>query len=305
MIGKNKLKILSVLSSISLWFYVMAVINPESTISFEGLPVNISNTLEIAENNLILSSESKPTVNIILEGKISDLRQLKKENVRVSMEIQNPSEGKNEAVLSVSVPSNIKYKLKEDTIITYLEKTIYDEYDISVELPKDKKASDYEISTSIESVKVSGPRSTIKKVDKVIAVIKEESFELNKDIGVQLKAVDSKGVDVENAILESSIIQVNIKKIEEKQIKIKPVFTEDIDINSIIINPSKISVSGESTILEGVTEILTRPIDTKKFNETGSTTVELVIPEGISLINKNSTEDSTALENSVLITLKK
>lgn len=305
MIGKNKLKILSVLSSISLWFYVMAVINPESTISFEGLPVNISNTLEIAENNLILSSESKPTVNIILEGKISDLRQLKKENVRVSMEIQNPSEGKNEAVLSVSVPSNIKYKLKEDTIITYLEKTIYDEYDISVELPKDKKASDYEISTSIESVKVSGPRSTIKKVDKVIAVIKEESFELNKNIGVQLKAVDSKGVDVENAILESSIIQVNIKKIEEKQIKIKPVFTEDIDINSIIINPSKISVSGESTILEGVTEILTRPIDTKKFNETGSTTVELVIPEGISLINKNSTEDSTALENSVLITLKK
>src|SRR5699024_8671874 len=150
MIGKNKLKILSVLSSISLWFYVMAVINPESTISFEGLPVNISNTLEIAENNLILSSESKPTVNIILDGKISDLRQLKKENVRVSMEIQNPSEGKNEAVLSVSVPSNIKYKLKEDTIITYLEKTIYDEYDISVELPKDKKASDYEISTSIE-----------------------------------------------------------------------------------------------------------------------------------------------------------
>lgn len=305
MIGKNKLKILSVLSSISLWFYVMAVINPESTISFEGLPVNISNTLEIAENNLILSSESKPTVNIILEGKISDLRQLKKENVRVSMEIQNPSEGKNEAVLSVSVPSNIKYKLKEDTITTYLEKTIYDEYDISVELPKDKKASDYEISTSIESVKVSGPRSTIKKVDKVIAVIKEESFELNKDIGVQLKAVDSKGLDVENAILESSIIQVNIKKIEEKQIKIKPVFTEDIDINSIIINPSKISVSGESTILEGVTEILTRPIDTKKFNETGSTTVELIIPEGISLINKNSTEDSTALENSVLITLKK
>lgn len=305
MIGKNKLKILSVLSSISLWFYVMAVINPESTISFEGLPVNISNTLEIAENNLILSSESKPTVNIILEGKISDLRQLKKENVRVSMEIQNPSEGKNEAVLSVSVPSNIKYKLKEDTIITYLEKTIYDEYDISVELPKDKKASDYEISTSIESVKVSGPRSTIKKVDKVIAVIKEESFELNKDIGVQLKAVDSKGLDVENAILESSIIQVNIKKIEEKQIKIKPVFTEDIDINSIIINPSKISVSGESTILEGVTDILTHPIDTKKFNETGSTTVELIIPEGISLINKNSTEDSTALENSVLITLKK
>lgn len=305
MIGKNKLKIFSVLSSISLWFYVMAVINPESTISFEGLPVNISNTLEIAENNLILSSESKPTANIILEGKISDLRQLKKENVRVSMEIQNPSEGKNEAVLSVSVPSNIKYKLKEDTTITYLEKTIYDEYNVSVELPKDKKTSDYEISTSIDSVKVSGPRSAIKKVDKVIAVIKEESFELDKDIGVQLKAVDSKGLDVENAILESSIIQVNIKKIEEKEVKIKPVFTEDIDINSIIINPSKISLSGESTALEGVTEILTYPIDTKKLNETGSVIIELIIPEGISLTNKNNTEDPTTLEGSVSITLKK
>ena len=306
MIGKNKLKVLSILSSICLWFYVMAIINPDSTISFEGLPVNISNTVELAENNLILSTDSKPTVDIVLEGKISDLRKLKKENVRVSMEIQNPSEGKNEAVLSVSVPNNIEYQLKEDTIITQLEKTIYNNYDVSVELPKDKKVSDYEISSSIDTVKVSGPRSIIKKVNKVVATIKEDAFTLNKNIGVQLKAVDSKGVEVENAVLESIIIQVNIKKIQQKEVNVKVAFTETLGVNAIDITPSKILISGEESLLEGIVDISTKPISINELNQRGSITAELIIPEGVSIVKDSTSNESTETQdNSILISLKK
>lgn len=296
MIRKNKLKLLAVLSSICLWLYVIAIVDPESTELFEGLPVNISNTVELAENNLVLSSDSKPTINILLEGRLSDLRRLKKENIRASIEIQNPLEGKNEATISISVPNGVNYKLNESNVTVQLEKNIFINKNISVELPKDKQLSDYLISLSYNSVKISGPRSAIKKVDKVVANVKDDSFALNKNIGVQLKALDSRGIEVENAVLENSIINLNIKKIEQKEVSIIPVFDKDINFENIIVNPSKIVISGESSVIKEITSLNTKEISINNLKNNDFIEIELELPEGIETLKAT---------NKILISLKK
>lgn len=303
MMSKNKLKIISLLSSAMLWFYVVAIVNPNSTSSMEGLIVNISNTVELAENNLILVSDSKPTISVTLEGKISDLRKLKKENVRASIEIQNPSEGKNEATVNISVPNNIKYTLEKETIMVQLEKTISKEYDISLELPEDENITDYSIFKSINSVNVSGPRSAISKVDKVIAVISEDSFVLNKNIGVQLKAVDFKGDVVENATLENSIIQIKLNKIEQKEVFVEPIFETNINKNNISINPDKIIIYGEASTLNEIDKVYTKPINIKELNNKKEIVIEIELPENVSTI-KNISDSNIKLKNEVKISLK-
>lgn len=303
MIPNNKLKIISFLSSAMLWFYVIAIVNPDSTSSMEGLPVNISNTVELAENNLILSSDSKPTIDVTLEGKISDLRKLKKEDIRASIEIQNPSEGKNEANITVSVPANIKCILEENTIMVRLEKTISKEYNISLELPSNYNISDYTVAKSINSVKVSGPRSAVNKVDKVVAIIKEDSFSLNRNIGVQLKAVDLKGDIVENATLENSIIQIRLNKIEQKEVYVEPIFTTNVD-KDVIINPEKIIIYGEQSVLENIDKVYTTPIDVKELKSKGELSIEFELPDGVSTI-KNIDTNNIELKNEVQISFKK
>lgn len=300
----NKLKIISLLSSATLWLYVIAIVNPSSTSSIENLPVNISNTVELSENNLILSSDSKPTVNVTLEGKISDLRRLKKENIRASIEIQNPSEGKNEATINLSVPNNVNYSLEEDTIIVQLEKTISKEYNISLELPSDKDELDYKVVKNINSVKVSGPRSVINRVNSVVATIKEDSFELNKSIGVQLKAVDIKGDIVENATLENSIIQIKLNKIEQKEVYVEPIFSSHVDSKYIVVNPEKIVIYGEQSALDAIDKISTKEISVKDLKTNGSVLVELELPDNVSTIKNISIED-LELKNEVEILFKK
>lgn len=300
----NKLKIISLLSSATLWLYVIAIVNPSSTSSIENLPVNISNTVELSENNLILSSDSKPTVNVTLEGKISDLRRLKKENIRASIEIQNPSEGKNEATINLSVPNNVNYSLEEDTIIVQLEKTISKEYNISLELPSDKDELDYNVVKNINSVKVSGPRSVINRVNSVVATIKEDSFELNKSIGVQLKAVDIKGDIVENATLENSIIQIKLNKIEQKEVYVEPIFSSHVDSKHIVVNPEKIVIYGEQSALDAIDKISTKEISVKDLKTNGSVLVELELPDNVSTIKNISIED-LELKNEVEILFKK
>lgn len=283
---KSKLKVFAVLTSLCLWFYVAIVVDPESNMEIEGLPINISNPVELTENNLLLSSDVKPTIDLFLEGRLSDLRNLKKENIRASIEIQNPSEGKNEANISISVPDNIKYNLKDDSIIVNLEKNIHISKDIDIVLPKNINKDDYLINLSSNKIKISGARSVIKRVDKILANIKEDSFALNKSFGVQLTAVDSRGTEVENVSLENSILEVNIKKIENKEVSIVPIFDKD-DV-SFKLSKDKVFISGDASIIENIDSINTKVIKVNTKNKE-NLKVELELPEGVSI--KNSTEE--------------
>ena len=47
-----KIKIISLLSAMVLWTYVMAIVDPEETKLFENIPVTITNINELNEKNL-------------------------------------------------------------------------------------------------------------------------------------------------------------------------------------------------------------------------------------------------------------
>ena len=48
----TKIKIISLLSAMVLWMYVMAVVDPEETKLFENIPVTITNINELNEKDL-------------------------------------------------------------------------------------------------------------------------------------------------------------------------------------------------------------------------------------------------------------
>ena len=249
---KNKLKIISLFTAVSLWIYVMVVVNPQSTLSMEGVPVSVSNTFELSENNLLLSTDNKLTTNITLIGKIADLKKVKKENIKANIEIQNPAEGRNEATLNISVPDSISYKLDSSTIIAYLDKSISKESAIKIKLPNGYDISDYVIYSSISKVNISGKRDVVKKVDCVIANIDKTSFELNKNIGIQLKPVDSKGNIVEGISLESTIMQVEIRDREEKEVNVVPLLKNGQSNKEINVSPNKITIVSDSETLRNI-----------------------------------------------------
>ena len=53
----SKIKIISLLSAIVLWTYVMAIVDPEETKLFEDIPVTITNKNELNEKNLVIYPE--------------------------------------------------------------------------------------------------------------------------------------------------------------------------------------------------------------------------------------------------------
>ena len=76
--NNSKIKIISLLSAMVLWMYVMAIVDPEETKLFENIPVTITNKNELNERDLVIYPEQDLTTNIYVTGKLSNLKKVTK-----------------------------------------------------------------------------------------------------------------------------------------------------------------------------------------------------------------------------------
>ena len=120
----SKIKIISLLSAMVLWMYVMAIVDPEETKLFENIPVTITNKNELNERDLVIYPEQDLTTNIYVTGKLSNLKKVTKDDINVYGQINNPLEGNNEIYLKVSTSQRVNYDFKNPVMIVTLEKII-------------------------------------------------------------------------------------------------------------------------------------------------------------------------------------
>ena len=125
--NNSKIKIISLLSAIVVWMYVMAIVDPEETKLFENIHVTITNKNELNEKDLIIYPEKDLTTNIYVTGKLSNLKKITKDDIDVYGQIDNPIEGSNEIYLKVSTSQRVNYDFKNPVMIVTLEKIINEE----------------------------------------------------------------------------------------------------------------------------------------------------------------------------------
>ena len=75
---KNKLiyALLSFVIALGLWFYVIAVVSPESEETYYNVPVVLQNESVLTEKGLMIITQNKPSVTLRLRGNRSDLNKL-------------------------------------------------------------------------------------------------------------------------------------------------------------------------------------------------------------------------------------
>lgn len=292
--NNTKIKLISLLSAVVLWMYVMAVIDPEETKLFEDLPVTITNMSEIRSEGLVIYPEKEITADISIKGKLSNLKKVKKENIHISGKINNPKEGKNSIYLNASISPNISHELKNSSEIIELEKIIDEKRTIEIKI--DGKAKDIVIEgvkPSIDSVKVSGPRSLVQEVQKVIGTL--DIGDRVDDFSTKLKLipVNEKGKEVKGVDLEESYIDVSIKLLGQKTVPIKTRFKNGTEAEESLkaykLSQDTITIRGKKEIIDSIDAINTQLIDITNISESTSREVSLDIPEGVLVDSKTVT----------------
>ena len=302
----TKIKIISLLSAIVLWMYVMAVVDPEDTKLYENIPITITNLNEIKDLGLVVDPDDNLVTSVYIKGKLSDLQKISANNIDVYGTVSNPIEGQNQLYLRASVNDKVTTEFKSDTIVINLEKSIEEEKNITVNITGVYKDNVDKVDLDKTKVVVSGPRSSVDSVKYVQATFdaNKESVD-TKSTELELKALDSEMNEVDHVTLEFNTVIAKVSYFQQKQVKINPIFSSNesnlVQDQDFTIIPSEINIKGKSDVINNIDSINTKMINVDELG-TNNKIVDLDIPDGINadkdsvtikLINKNKTKNST------------
>ena len=302
----TKIKIISLLSAIVLWMYVMAVVDPEDTKLYENIPITITNLNEIKDLGLVVDPDDNLVTSVYIKGKLSDLQKISANNIDVYGTVSNPIEGQNQLYLRASVNDKVTTEFKSDTIVINLEKSIEEEKNITVNITGVYKDNVDKVDLDKTKVVFSGPRSSVDSVKYVQATFdaNKESVD-TKSTELELKALDSEMNEVDHVTLEFNKVTAKVSYFQQKQVKINPIFSSNesnlVQDQDFTIIPSEINIKGKSDVINNIDSINTKIINVDELG-TNNKIVDLDIPDGINadkdsvtikLINKNKTKNST------------
>lgn len=281
----TKIKIISLLSAIVLWMYVMAVVDPEDTKLFEGIPITITNIHEINDLGLVVDPDEELVASVYVKGNLSDLQKITANNINVYGTVNNPIEGQNQLYLRASASDKVSTDFKSDTIVINLEKSIEEEKNINVEITGKYKDNVDTVTLSEKKVMVSGPRSKVESVKYVQAIFNADKKNIDThSTELELKALDADRQEVDHVRLAFEKVSAQVSYLQQKEVKINVVFSDNearlVQGQDFTITPSTIQIKGKSNDLKLIDSIDTETINIDELTSNNKV-IDLKIPSGI------------------------
>ncbi|MEQ8199081.1 MAG: CdaR family protein [Clostridiaceae bacterium] len=277
--------------SFTLWLYISNVESPVRTYTLDKVPVEILNADVLKNSGLVLEPDQKVYVDLKLEGPSSDVYSVKREQFKITADLQSYALKKGENSIPVEIvdyPSNVN--IKNDgflrvtiTVDEYITKTVPVKSDLNITAKQGYYYAEPKLSET--TAVVSGPSKLIGSVVKVAA--KGEYLNLDSDyVGkAGLSPVDSNNNTLANVDVSPAYVDVSIIVRQLKPVKIKVITTGslqgDYSIKSITPESEYVELKGESSVVEKISSIETEAVDLSKITGTTDVTVKLKFPDGV------------------------
>lgn len=286
----TRIKLISLLSAIVLWLYVMAVVDPEVTKVFEDIPVEISNMSQLEDKNLVIYPDVDLTSDITVSGKRSSVEKVNRENIHIYGQINNPIEGNSQIVLKASVPGKVTHEFKNGVLVVNLEKVVKEKRSIDVKVEGKAKNNIDTITIDKDSVNISGPRVLVNKVQKVVGTLNTGNEVNDFSRTIDLVPVDENGEKVDGIDLETPSVTVDATLLKQKTVPITVKFSDNSQVEENLknytISQKTINIKGKKDIVDNIDTINTKPVDLSSITEDTSKDIYLEIPEGIKVDSK-------------------
>lgn len=285
----TKIKLISLLSAVVLWMYVMAVVDPEETKLFEGVPIVITNLNDLKDNDLVVAPGEELVTNIYVTGKLSNLQKIKKDDINIYGQINNPMEGQNQVHMKASGSQRVSYEFKNSVKSINLEKIIQEKRTIEVKVEgKSKNNIDtITLDPDMDSINIVGPRSLVKEVQKIVGVLNSESKKDDFSQDISLKPINSDGDTIDGVDLEIDKVKANVTLLKEKTVPIKVKLADENvpegTLNNYKLSQDTVTIKGNKDLIASIESISTEPISLSDLEQSLTKEVYLEIPKNISL----------------------
>lgn len=299
---KNKQKVIvqlvCILLSLCLWIYVTNIENPIKSYELKNVPVEILNSNSLQDSGLALVPNQNFYVNLKIEGNTQDLFNVDKDSFKIIVDLSEYVLKKGENKVAVNIkesPSSITIKNSNGlTISVNTEEYATNEVPVKSEINITSKSS-YYVATPVFSPKtvvVSGPKSLVKKVTKVVAQGEESNASKTIVKDFIISPVDENDNEVIGVKLSEKWVEGTIEINEGKVVPIKINTTgtlkDGLTLKSISGNITEVGIKGPEDVLRNISEIGTEEINLSEIKDSTNIEIALGIPDKISIYNGKS-----------------
>lgn len=287
------IKIMSLVFAIILWSYVKGEANYITSSNYKGIEVTYDGLSRLKEKNLTIISPKESSVDVKLQGYNSYMRNVTKDGIVAKVDVSKLTEGEH------SVPVNVSYidlgisvvNTSPRRIPFKIDKIIEESYDAGVIIKNkpQKGLSVGEINKTFK-VNVKGPSTYINKINKVEAHIDVSEITESTTLDVEIYPYDDSGRIIKGLTVTPATINVDLPILKSKTVPIKAIYnestTENIVTSDFSIEPSSVTIRGNSDVIDSINSIETRPIN---FNiiKKGNDQVKLNLPDKVTLVDEN------------------
>ena len=303
--GKNNSTIMTLLISfllaLLLWAYATSDGDNMAYSRIEDIPIAITNTNNLDQNDFVVKLSKEKIESIKVYGKGSLVKSMNSQNIHASVDLKDiSSEGTYTLNINIKgIPSDVTVVDQSPNVVKVTVDKMGNK-DISIPLIKQtgelkKGYSVLSLSSSVDSVHISGPSNSVDKVKAIVGTVdvynRSEDFTSN----VNLYAVDENGKKIKDVDLspKTTSVNVNIGRTKEVDIKVKTKgkSKDGYKITSISPNKTKVTISGPEDVLNSIQTVNTEVLDLSDITSSIDKKLNLVLPEGVHVVDSKDTVD--------------
>ncbi len=315
---KNKLPIilLALACAVLIWLYDVTVVNPNDTITFSGISVELEHEESLRARGLMVTEGGTRSVSLKITGRRSELKKLTRSSIQVSVDLsQIYEEGVHELPYSVAFPANvtagdltIEHRLPASVSLEiehFLSRSVEIRAVFSGDSPEDNNLIiDTDAMTiSPEELVVTGPSAMLETIDCAQVVIDKTNITGTTTLELDYELLDAEGEPIVRDELvtnyEKLSVTIPVLKYKEVPLVLKTLpggGATDKNI-SYTLDPATIQISGEAASVDRIVQIELGTLDYAKVLSSCTRTYPILMPEDI-----NNVSGITEAEASVTIT---
>ncbi|GHS98766.1 hypothetical protein AGMMS50276_21170 [Synergistales bacterium] len=269
--------VLSLIISVSMWFYVTETVNP-ANLKRDELTLSVS---YIKLSPQLAWRNPDRVVTVTLEGLEDAMNLLKRDEVICELDFTNMTAGKYRPMVHVTPPPGITVvDVKPSQIDVDLIQLVGRVFKVDVTLPQDIPPGKYLESVKIDPPEVNfrGTERDLAKIGSITVAPSLEDLEKGRELSLPVRFSQSKPFeDAETILPEPRSVNVNAtlvtgqprKKVEvDARLSGKP--DDDYALRSVIMEPAEVMIQGEAKALAKISTIETETVDISglKTNQT-------------------------------------
>lgn len=289
--------VISLLASLFIWVYITGTQEEIITKDFSSVEVQVlgEETLQ-ATRGYVVTNVSAETASVKISGTRGNIGTLSASDVKATIDVSFVSQtGSTSLEVKLSYPDNVNADAV--SVISVDPERIY--FDVTkmstTPVPVEAKfvgstAEDYiagEIEYEPKTINVSGPESLLEQIDHVYAEMGGDELALTRTANIPIVLIDKDGNTMDTTGLEFDVdtitVTIPIYMMKEVPLYVQCVYgagaTEEN--TSIKIEPSTITISGDTEIVSGINRIDLTTIDLTDFSLTHQDTYAIPLPNGV------------------------